>query len=69
MVAGLELWRADGRFLLWDRSPDGRFAADIATWNASAASPGSLNPATINLIKTHTATDAVATTTPAGPRA
>jgi hypothetical protein len=64
MVAGLELWRADGRFWLWDRSVDGRFAADVATWNSAA---GSLNPATANLIKQH-APDAVSPTASTGPR-
>lgn len=67
MVAGLELWRAEGRLWLWDRSPDGRFAADVAAWTATAAATGSLNPATINLIKSYTP-DAVPAPTPAGPR-
>lgn len=65
MVAGLEIWRADGRFWLWDRNPDGRFATDVTAWNGAA---GSLNPATINLIKSH-APDAVAAPPPAGPSA
>lgn len=35
MTAGLELWRCDTQMILYDRSPDGRFAADVATWNAA----------------------------------
>lgn len=65
MVAGLELWRAEGRLWLYDRSSDGRFAADVAAW--AAAATGSLNPATTNLIKSYTP-DAVATPASAGPR-
>lgn len=48
MTAGLELWSArfgDGpaKFLLYDRSPDGRFAGDVATWNdATALTPAVL---------------------------
>ncbi len=41
MTAGLELWRTElsdapqpqPKFLLYDRSPDGRFATDVSTWN------------------------------------
>jgi hypothetical protein len=60
MTAGLEIWRADGRLWLHDRSPDGRFAADVATWNSAA---GRLKPQTAKQIKDATPTaDAVATT-------
>jgi hypothetical protein len=43
MTAGLEVWRAEvsgatqPKFLLYDRSPDGRFASDVSTWNGAAA--------------------------------
>jgi hypothetical protein len=33
MTAGLELWRYNGQLVLYDRSTDQRFAADVATWN------------------------------------
>jgi hypothetical protein len=41
MTAGLELWSArlgdaPAKSLLYDRSPDGRFAGDVATWNGAA---------------------------------
>jgi len=38
ITAGLELWRLTptGPFVLADRSSDGRFATDVATWNAGA---------------------------------
>ncbi len=42
MTAGLELWRTElsgapqPKFLLYDRSPDGRFATDVSTWNGAA---------------------------------
>lgn len=43
MTAGLELWRTElsdapqpqPKFLLFDRSPDGRFATDVSTWNSA----------------------------------
>ena len=41
MTAGLELWRAEvsgtaqPKFLLYDRSADGRFATDVSTWNVA----------------------------------
>ena len=35
MIAGLETWRVGDKFVLVDRSPDGRFADDVATWNAA----------------------------------
>jgi hypothetical protein len=52
MTAGLELWSASlggspPKFLLYDRSPDGRFAGDVATWNGAAATAGGLTPATL----------------------
>ena len=34
MTAGLEIWNYAGQLVLYDRSPDGRFATDVATWNA-----------------------------------
>lgn len=42
MTAGLELWSArlgdaPVKFLLYDRSSDGRFAGDVATWNSATA--------------------------------
>ena len=33
MVAGLEVWQQNGKFILVDQSTDGRFASDIALWN------------------------------------
>jgi hypothetical protein len=41
MTAGLELWSArlgdaPAKFLLYDRSSDGRFAGDVTTWNGAA---------------------------------
>ena len=41
MTAGLELWStsmggAPTKFLLYDRSPDSRFAGDVTTWNGAA---------------------------------
>jgi hypothetical protein len=41
MTAGLELWSTSlggtpTKFLLYDRSSDGRFAGDVATWNGAA---------------------------------
>jgi hypothetical protein len=36
MIAGLETWRIGDKFVLVDRSSDGRFAEDVATWNAAA---------------------------------
>lgn len=41
MTAGLELWRTElsgtpqPKFLLYDRSSDGRFASDVSTWNSA----------------------------------
>lgn len=36
MVAGLEVWRQQDKFVLVDQSTDGRFASDVALWNTSA---------------------------------
>ena len=36
MVAGLEVWRQNGKFILFDQSTDGRFASDVALWATSA---------------------------------
>lgn len=47
MTAGLEIWSYAGKFILYDRSTDGRFAADIATWNTAAG----LNNATTEIFK------------------
>jgi len=33
ITAGLELWLKGARFILVDKSPDGRFADDVAQWN------------------------------------
>ena len=35
ITAGLETWRVGDKFVLVDRSSDGRFADDVATWNAA----------------------------------
>ena len=35
MTAGLELWRVGSTYVLVDRSSDGRFTNDVATWNAA----------------------------------
>ena len=51
MTAGLELWRAEvsgipqPKFLLFDRSSDGRFASDVSTWNGDA---GGLTPTVLS---------------------
>jgi hypothetical protein len=47
ITAGLELWRLTptGPFVLADRSADGRFATDVATWNAGATD---LTPAALD---------------------
>lgn len=39
MTAGLEIHRIQNpkKLVLIDRSPDGRFAGDVATWNEGAA--------------------------------
>ena len=36
MVAGLEVWRQNGKFILFDQSTDSRFASDVSLWNTSA---------------------------------
>jgi Tol biopolymer transport system component len=36
MVAGLEVWRQNGKFILFDQSTDSRFDSDVALWNTSA---------------------------------
>jgi hypothetical protein len=38
ITAGLELHLQAGKFVLADKSPDNRFAADVATWNKPAQS-------------------------------
>ena len=48
MTAGLEIWRIGTALHLYDRSPDGRFATDIATWTSAT---GGLNAATLQFIK------------------
>lgn len=35
MIAGLEIWRSKGKFILVDSSTDGRFASDVSTWMAA----------------------------------
>lgn len=51
MTAGLEIWAVvegtQHRFALYDRSADGRFAADVVAWNTAAG----LNAATIQVLK------------------
>ena len=36
ITAGLELWRVGASIVLYDRSPDGRFADDVERWNTAA---------------------------------
>ena len=36
MVAGLEVWRQNGKFILIDQSTDSRFDSDVALWATSA---------------------------------
>lgn len=50
VTAGLELWTsASGeKIVLVDCSPDGRFAADVATWNGGVAG---LNAAALKKVK------------------
>jgi len=33
MIAGLDIWRSNGKFLLVDSSSDSRFASDVGVWN------------------------------------
>ena len=55
MVAGLEMWKVTRTtgvcIVLVDRSPDGRFATDVAQWNSAV----SLNAATLKKLKDATA--------------
>jgi hypothetical protein len=37
MTAGLEIHRLHNTFILIDSTPDNRFAADVAEWNAAAS--------------------------------
>jgi hypothetical protein len=48
MTAGLEIWRIGTALHLFDRSPDGRFATDIATWSTAT---GGLNATALQFIK------------------
>ena len=50
MTAGLELWQYGAKIALYDRSPDNRFATDVATWNSAL----SLKPADIDYSKNAT---------------
>jgi len=36
MVAGLEVWQQQGKFILVDQSTDSRFASDVALWATGA---------------------------------
>lgn len=36
ITAGLEMWRVGSAIVLYDRSPDGRFADDVECWNTAA---------------------------------
>jgi hypothetical protein len=47
MTAGLEIWSFAGKLILYDRSADSRFTADVATWNTAAG----LNKATTEVFK------------------
>jgi hypothetical protein len=59
ITTGLEIWHSpEGRMLLIDRSPDARFSADVASWNAGAA-------AGLNATATKKLKDAVTTATAA----
>ena len=46
MIAGLEIWRSKGKFVLVDVSSDGRFASDVGVW-MTACGPVGLNTKTI----------------------
>jgi hypothetical protein len=35
MTLGLEIWRVGDKFVLADRSADGRFADDVGIWNTA----------------------------------
>jgi hypothetical protein len=47
MTAGLEIWTVGTQKVLVDRSADGRFAADVASWNSALG----LNEETLNRLK------------------
>ena len=47
ITAGLEVWRVGRLLVLYDRSPDGRFADDVERWNTAAG----LNTAHTLLLK------------------
>lgn len=47
ITAGLELWRVGRTVVLYDRSPDSRFADDVERWNTAAG----LNAACTLLLK------------------
>ena len=47
ITAGLEMWRIGRTVVLYDRSPDGRFADDVERWNTAAG----LNAACALLLK------------------
>ena len=55
MTSGLELWRlsTNNKIILIDRSPEGRFAADVVTWNTVVG----LNAETTQLLKDATSED------------
>jgi len=53
ITAGLEIWRVKTMLALVDRSPDGRFATDVATWNKAVVG---LNAAALKNLKDATAT-------------
>ena len=55
MTAGLELWRlpTNAKIILIDRTPDGRFASDVTTWNTTVG----LNAETTQSIKDATSED------------
>lgn len=47
ITTGLEMWRVGPTVVLYDRSPDGRFADDVERWNTAAG----LNAACTLLLK------------------
>ncbi len=47
ITTGLEIWRVGAHLVLYDRSPDGRFADDVERWNTAAG----LNAACALLLK------------------
>ena len=54
ITAGLEIWRYGTQFILYDRSPDGRFASDVHTWNSAVG----LNDTDIEYLKDAKSKDA-----------